>query len=196
MIRLTIKILRQLDVGVPKLLRLLGYHLELVRNLGELAVCRRQVRRGRAQVMLQLGHPGLKHRLLTSGGLCGITGGGLSCGRSSLRLSAASSTDAVVARSFSISASASPSLDASESRSVVAAAAAVSVVVARPSADWRAASSDDRADGSLATTPAAATRAMTSCISSWVHSAWSLHTSRACLRPEDSRVYCQSSKDK
>jgi hypothetical protein len=36
-IQLTIEILRQLGVGVPKLRRFLGHHLELVRDLGKLA---------------------------------------------------------------------------------------------------------------------------------------------------------------
>jgi hypothetical protein len=85
MIRLTVNILRQLGVGVPKLRLLLSYHLELVRNLGELTVCRRQVCHGHAQVTLQLGHPSIKRRLLTSGGLGGVPGSGLGCGHNSLR---------------------------------------------------------------------------------------------------------------
>jgi uncharacterized protein (DUF2345 family) len=83
-----------------------------------------------------------------------------------LALSTASSADTTAARSFSISASVSACLDASESYSVAAIAAAVSVVVARSSIDWRAPSRDVRADASLATAPAAATWATTSCISS------------------------------
>jgi hypothetical protein len=98
-----------------------------------------------------------------------------------LALSAASSTDAAAARSFSISASASASLDASESRSVAAAAVVVSVEMPQSSADWRAASRDARVDVSLATAPAAATRATTSCISNWVRSMRSWRTSRARL---------------
>jgi hypothetical protein len=105
-----------------------------------------------------------------------------------LALSAASSADAAAARSFSISTSGSASLDASKSRSVAAAAAAVSVVVARSSVDWQAASRDDRADTSLATAPAVVTQATTNYISCWVRSAWSSCSSRACLRPNDSRV--------
>jgi hypothetical protein len=83
-----------------------------------------------------------------------------------LALSAASLANVVAARSFSTSASASANLDASESRSVAAAAATVSAVAAHSSADWREASRDVRADTLLATAPAAATRATTSCISS------------------------------
>jgi hypothetical protein len=83
-----------------------------------------------------------------------------------LALAAASSADAVAARSFSISASASASLGASESRSVAVVVAAVSAMVARSSADWRAALRDVRADASLATALSAATRATTSYISS------------------------------
>jgi hypothetical protein len=82
-----------------------------------------------------------------------------------LALSATSSVDAAAARSFSISASARASLDASESRSGAATVAAVWAVVARSSADYRASSTDVRADALLATIVAAATRATTSCIS-------------------------------
>jgi hypothetical protein len=77
-----------------------------------------------------------------------------------LALSAASSADAAAVRCFSISALASVSSDASESHLVAAVAAAVSVVVAQSSTDWWAASKDVRADASLATAPAAATRAI------------------------------------
>jgi hypothetical protein len=49
----------------------------LVGDLGELAARRREVRRGHAQVTLPLRYPHLKGRLLTSGGLGGISGGGL-----------------------------------------------------------------------------------------------------------------------
>jgi hypothetical protein len=52
--RLTIKILRQISVALAQLHRLLRDHLELVRDLGELAARRRQVRYCRAQVVLQL----------------------------------------------------------------------------------------------------------------------------------------------
>jgi hypothetical protein len=103
-----------------QLRRLLGDHLELVRNLGELAARRRQVRRGRAKITLQLRHPRLKHRLLVSGGLGGVPGGGLGSGRSSIG---------------PFSGLLCASLDASESCSVAAVAAAVSAVVARSSAD-------------------------------------------------------------
>jgi hypothetical protein len=82
--QLTVKILRQLGVGIAKLHRLLGCHLELVGDLGELAACPRQVRRGHAQIALQLRHLCLKGRLLMSGSLRGISGGGLGCGRSGL----------------------------------------------------------------------------------------------------------------
>jgi hypothetical protein len=56
----------------------------LVGNLGELAARRCQVRRGCAQVTLQLRHPCFKCHLLASGGLGGVTGGRLGCGRSGL----------------------------------------------------------------------------------------------------------------
>jgi hypothetical protein len=42
-VQLTVKILRQLGIGVTKSRRLLGGHLELVGDLGELAARRRQV---------------------------------------------------------------------------------------------------------------------------------------------------------
>jgi hypothetical protein len=51
---LTIKILQQLRICVAQLRRLLGDHLELVRDLGRLATCVPQVCRGRAQIALQL----------------------------------------------------------------------------------------------------------------------------------------------
>jgi hypothetical protein len=41
------KILQQLGVALAQMRRLLGDHLELVRDLKELAAGRRQVRRGR-----------------------------------------------------------------------------------------------------------------------------------------------------
>jgi hypothetical protein len=69
------------------------------------------------------------------------------------------------------------------------------VEMARSSADWRAAPRDARADVSLATAPAAATRAMTSYISSWVRSAQSWHTPRARFRPEDSSVYNRQNRN-
>jgi hypothetical protein len=82
--RLTVKVLRQLGIVVPQLRRFLGDHLELVRNLGELAARGRQVRGGRAQITLQLRHPRLERRLLASGIPGGIPGGGLSGGRGGL----------------------------------------------------------------------------------------------------------------
>jgi hypothetical protein len=50
-------------------------------------------------------------------------------------------------------------------------------------------------DVSLSTAPAAATRATTSCISSWVRSAWRWHTSWARLQPKDSRVCSKQNWD-
>jgi hypothetical protein len=75
---------RQLGIVVAQLRRLLGDHLELVRNLGELAARRRQVRRGRAQITLQLRQPRPKCCLLASSVLSGISGSGLSDGCSGL----------------------------------------------------------------------------------------------------------------
>jgi hypothetical protein len=83
-VQLTVKIQRQLGVGVTKSRLLLGEHLELVGDLGELAARRRQVRRGHAQVALQLRHLCFKLRLPTSSGLGGISGGSLGRGRSGL----------------------------------------------------------------------------------------------------------------
>jgi hypothetical protein len=83
-IRLTVEILRQLGVGVLKLRRLLGHPLELVCNLGKLTACRRQVHCGRARAALQLRHSSFERRLVTSGGLGGISGGGLARGRSGI----------------------------------------------------------------------------------------------------------------
>jgi hypothetical protein len=74
--RLTLKILQQLGVVVPQLRCLLRDHLELVCDLGELAAGRRQACRGCAQVTLQLRHPRLERRLLTSGGLGSVPSGG------------------------------------------------------------------------------------------------------------------------
>jgi hypothetical protein len=76
--RLTLKVLRQLGVALTQLRCLLGDHLELVRDLREQAAGRRQVRPGRTQVPLQLRHPRLERRLLTSSGLGSIPGGGFS----------------------------------------------------------------------------------------------------------------------
>jgi hypothetical protein len=58
--------------------------LRRIGGLGELAAHRRQVCRGRAQITLQLRHPRFKCRLLARGGLGGIPGGGLGCGRNGL----------------------------------------------------------------------------------------------------------------
>jgi hypothetical protein len=111
-----------------------------------------------------------------------------------LALSAASSADAATARSFSISASASASLDASESHSVAATTAAVSQ--RWHGLPWTGGQPQGMpANVSLATAPATATRATTSCISSWACSALSWRTSWARFRPEDSRVYIQQNRN-
>jgi hypothetical protein len=88
------------------------------------------------------------------------------------------------------------SLDASKFRSVAAAAASVWAAVARSSADYRADSRDIRADASLGITVAAATRATTSCISSWARSARSSRVTRARLRPDAARVCPEQDKNK
>jgi hypothetical protein len=103
--------------------------------LGKLTAHRRQVRRSRPQVALQLRHLCLEGRLLACSGLGGFSGSGFAAAAAVLALSATSSADAAAARSFSISASASTSLDASESLSVTAVTAAVSAEMARSSAD-------------------------------------------------------------
>jgi hypothetical protein len=151
-------------VGVTKPRCLLGGHLEFVGDLGELRLVV-----AKSDMVVPRSHSNsdtLASRVAFSRVAAWAESRVAVSPAVVLSLSAASSTDAAAARNFSISASASTGLDARKSRSVAAVAAAVSAVVARFSADWRAASRDVRADASFATAPTAATRATTSCISS------------------------------
>jgi hypothetical protein len=83
-VRLTLEILRQLGIGVPKPRRFLGYRLKLVSDFGKLTARHRQTCRGHLQVTLQLQHLCLEGHLLTDSGLGGFSGSGLHCGRDGL----------------------------------------------------------------------------------------------------------------
>jgi hypothetical protein len=103
--------------------------------LGKLTSRRRQVRRSRPQVILQLRHLRLEGRLLASSSLRGLSGSGLYCGRGGLGSLSHLLRGRCSHSEFLDLSLASASLDASESLSVTAAMAAVSAEMARSSAD-------------------------------------------------------------
>jgi hypothetical protein len=69
----------------------------LVRNVGELAARRCQVRRGHPQITLHLRHPRFKHRLLAAAALAVARAVVSVAAAEVLALSAASSADAAAA---------------------------------------------------------------------------------------------------